>query len=297
MPSRTAQRRLESVSTDRNTTQAAPLPEWVPARIATHYKRIHAGEDGDLWRNGPYGGGCGLLAEYGYPKSQLAPTITSLCTNPEMESVWRRLGNDLNGDRYRQGWEGQLFYYVMWALFVRSPWDPLTPSQRKKKHSEITQRLSELAAILREYELDQHIWEFIQPEEFEGAIERHYYTGFSDDYRGPDGIEGRREPGLFLYGNPPQVSDVLERLGRKISDEKVYEVALIERNNSPHGPDYVMFARRMGSYFTQHLGAPRYEIVAALARVLLGVDVDEETTKGTINSAPHDKEKMFNLWE
>lgn len=274
----------------------AELPEWVPPVMATHYRRILSGEDGTTWKEGPYGGGYGLLAEYGYPKHQLAPTVSKLCTNPEMEAVWRRLGNAFDGaPGPRWSWEGNLFYYLLWALFARSPWDALTPAQREKKHGEITNRLNELAALLREYELDRTIWEFIQPKEFEGAIERHFYTAFTAGYQDSD-LEGRDDPALFLCSNPPHVSGLLERLGQAITTEKVHEVALVERDRG-HGRDYIIFARRMGSYFNEFLGGPRYETVAALARVLLGVDVDEDTVRKTISGAPHDKERMFNLWE
>lgn len=269
----------------------AELPGWVPSAMATHYRRILSGEDGEVWRNGPYGGGCGLLAEYGYPKSQLAPTIASLCTNPEMESVWRRLSIAF-AEPAGANWETHFLYYILFARYRRSPWDALTPAQRKKRHTDITQRLGELAALLREYELDRPMWEFIQPDEFEGAIERHFYTGLSPDYWEPGGIEGREDPSLFLPRNPPYVSALLERLEQALTKERVHEAALVERDRG-HGRDYIIFARRLGSYFVQHLDGPRYDIVSALARVLLGVDVDEDTVRKTINGAPHDKEGMF----
>ena len=95
-----------------------------------------------------------------------------------------------------------------------------------------------------------------------------------------------------MPGNPPYVADILERLSEKASTEKLHELTLVERN-AGLGRDYIIFARRMGTYFTQFLGSPHYETVAALARVLLCVEVDADTVRKTIAGSPHDKEKTF----
>lgn len=266
------------------------LPKWVPPVFAVHYDRILTGEDGEVWKNGPYGGGYGLLAEYGYTKEQLVPTITSLCTAPEMESAWPRLEKTFEEHDWK-GWEWHFLCHLLFALYRRSPWDTLTPKQRQAKHDSIIKQVRELAASLRDYELDHPVWKFIQPVEFEGAIDRHPFTSFTSGYRESD-IEGRERPSLFLPGNPPYVADILERLSEKASTEKLHELTLVERN-AGLGRDYIIFARRMGTYFTQFLGSPHYETVAALARVLLCVEVDADTVRKTIAGSPHDKEKTF----
>lgn len=266
------------------------LPEWVPEAIAYHYDNILTGEDGEIVRDGPGGSGYGLIAEYGYTKEQLAPIITSLCTAPEMESVWRRLSKEFNKHDWR-GWERPFFFHILFARYRRSPWDELTPKKRQKKHDSIIQQARELAASLRDYELDHPVWKFIQPREFEGAIERHPFTQFTAGYRESD-IEGRERPSLFLPGNPPYMAEVLERLCDKASTENLHELTLVERD-SGLGRDYIIFVRRTGSYFREQLSSPHYAIVAALARVVLEIEVDTNTVWKTISGSPHDKEKIF----
>ncbi|MCA0892850.1 hypothetical protein [Microbulbifer agarilyticus] len=266
------------------------LPKWVPTAMATHYNRILTGEDGEVWKNGPFSGGFGLLAEYGYPKAQLAPTITSLCENPEMEQVWRRLCKAFE-EQGITNWESNFLYYLLFSLYQRSPWDSMTRKERRSRHEDAQNALHEAAKLLRDCDLDRPVWEFILPPEFEGAIDRHLYTDFKPQYWESD-IEGHDEPSLFLCGNPPYVSDVIDRLKDVISEERAHESALVARE-STHGNDYVIFTRRMGSYFTQFLGSPHYENVAALVRVLLEVDVDENTVYKTIAGSPPDKEGVF----
>ncbi|WP_237055363.1 hypothetical protein [Microbulbifer sediminum] len=264
------------------------LPIWVPPAIRTHYQRITHGNDGTTWKSGPYGGGCGLLLEYNHPKEKLEPVITKLCRDPEMESVWRRLERSYGDPRgVRKGWDDGVFRCVLWALFGRSPWDKFA-KDIEERPSEIADKVRELSALLRKYEVDETAWDLMEPCEFEDAIDRHYYTAFTPGYQDSD-IDGHREPGLFLCQNPPFISDLLERLGQAITAKKNdYEAAIFLRDKG-HGLDYRIFASRMCTHFTKQLGGPRYDIVATLSRVLLGVAVDEGTVRDTIRSAHKDK--------
>ena len=272
-----------------------PVLECVPTAMARHYRLIMSSEDGEFSEHGEIkgaGAGFGLLATYNRPKSELAPVIGKLCTAPEMKAVWQHLTRAFQKLELI-GWETDFFQFVLVALYDRSPWDYAPPGEREDKHGEITKKLNELVTLLRKFELDTPVWEMMRPREFEAAIRRHYYTGFTPAYSEPGGIKGRREPSLFLYGNRPYVSDVLERLGQKMAEEKVHERSLIQKNNSPHGPEYLIFTRRLGNYFTRFLGSPQYGTVKTLVWVLLGVDVSVGTVRDTIGKSPYDREGFF----
>ena len=63
------------------------LPDWVPPLIQEHYRRIYEGDDGK--NSGGYIGHVfGLIALYGRPKSELAPLMSALCFEREMERFW-----------------------------------------------------------------------------------------------------------------------------------------------------------------------------------------------------------------
>ncbi|UHQ56638.1 hypothetical protein [Microbulbifer sp. YPW16] len=276
-----------------------PVLECVPAAMARHYRLIMGGEDGEFWEHGEIkgaGAGCGLRATYGRPKSELAPVITKLCTNPEMVTVWRHLRRAF-AKLELIDWETGFFQYVLMALYDRSPWDYATPGEREDSHADITKKLNELVALLRKFELDHPVWNLMRPLEFEAAIKRHFYTGFTPAYSEPGGIEGRREPSLFLCGNRPYVSEVLERLRQRIAEERVHERALVQKNSSPHGPEYLIVTRRLGVYFTRFLGSPQYGTVRKLVWVLLGVDVSMATVRDTVGKSPCDKEGIFYMPE
>ncbi|WP_299579501.1 hypothetical protein [uncultured Microbulbifer sp.] len=139
--------------------------------------------------------------------------------------------------------------------------------------------------------MDSTTWDLMKPEEFEGAIERHYYTGFTQGYSESD-IVGHDEPGLFLCQNPPFVSDLLERLAQAQSEQCPNNTAVAE-SKGQHGWDYIIFVRRMGTVFTAFLGGHRHETVDTLARVLLGVNPGDTTTRRNIEKSPYDKERTF----
>ena len=238
-------------------TRAEPYPEWIPTVVLADL--LVAEEiDHKVFKNSD-------------GQKHYIRVLRSLCSNPDMEAVWRKL--------VKRETEAPISLDYLYKAKIRdvpqecatrmycSPWDLIPPSERTREHTRLLQQLKQIIRDLESYNLGGPFHKYLT--EQEASI---IFT--------PSLAENLGE---FVTIYNVTLRDMLSRMTQDLESNPPHDRSLI--HNTDENARFRLFCIELANYFREAYGIPLHENVAAIAGVLFGREVKVKTVQNIIRKA------------
>jgi hypothetical protein len=211
-------------------------------------------------------------------------TLYSLCTHPNMESVWRRIKKrkikktPFISD-FRRGKPAHLFVDIcrsyasaVFKSLQRNKFSYLAGKERLEKGKQLVNSLNQLANDLDKFDIGGNILDYLEFDDLRKLL------NITNKPQGDDRIEF-----IINYGTYNQsLPDVLRRCSKKLNYQKPYSKISISHVNSVSA-DAVYFVRELAKWNIKTFGFPLHDIIAMTADIFFpDLNYDEKKVMNTL---------------
>lgn len=195
-----------------------------------------------------------------------------LCKSPEMKKPWTEFKKKFDYyfmfDRFAEDLVGAIYS----ALYQRSGWDELTPTEKKDKKTGIVKQLNDLSKLLERYPTDINIFSVLTGDELKMLFQ---------------GEENHRliHDGFYPYNilGVPKLSDFLGRIALKLDASEPPSSHTSHTKKDKEKLLHKRFFRELESFFRERLNTPSYSTLAVLGNLFIpGNAFDKDSVRALV---------------
>jgi hypothetical protein len=212
-------------------------------------------------------------------------TLYSLCTHPNMESVWRRIKKrkvkqPTFYDDFEAGKPPHLrrmdicrsYASAVFKSLQRNEFSYLAGKERLEKGKQLVNSLNQLANDLDKFDIGGNILDYLELDDLRKLF---------NITQKPQGDDTRKFIVNYVAYNQ-SLSDVLRRCSKKLNYEKPYSKISISHVNSVSA-DAVYFVRELAKWNIKTFGFPLHDIIAMTADIFFpDLNYDEKKVMNTL---------------